>query len=69
MGNAALWRAQDSDGTGALESGTVLVFTILVCKIQRDSEKGKNNEQEFKNIGWIGLRGTAGFCSTDASGQ
>ena len=67
MGNAALWRAHDGDGTSALESGTVFVFTILVFTIQRDSEKGKNNELEFENIGWIGLLGTVGFCRADAS--
>ncbi len=53
MGNAALWRAQDSDGTGALESGTVLVFTILVCKIQKDSEKEKNMNRKSRIL--VGL--------------
>ncbi len=62
MGNATIWRAQYSDCTGALESGTVLT-------IQKHSQKEKNNESEFENIGWIDLRGVAGFCLGDASGR
>jgi hypothetical protein len=69
MGNATVWRAQYSDCTGALESGTAFILAILVLKIQKHSEKEKNNEPEFENIGWIDLRGLAGFCRGDASGQ
>jgi hypothetical protein len=39
MGNATAWRAQYSDCTGALEGGTAFIFTILVLKIQKHSEK------------------------------